>query len=83
MSGSVKVMFFASLREDVGVSELQLEAADTQELMQTLGAQLSAEAMLALAQDNVRMAINQQLIEGTVRLQQGDEVAFLPPVTGG
>lgn len=83
MSDSVTVLFFASLREEVGLGELHTEAADTDELMAVLAAQLPAEAMSSLSRDNVRMAVNQQLIEGTVALRAGDEVAFLPPVTGG
>lgn len=83
MSEAVKVLFFASLREDVGCSELEARAADTAELMTVLAAQMPVEAMQILSQTNVRIAVNQQLIEGTVPLQAGDEVAFLPPVTGG
>ena len=34
-------------------------------------------------QENVRIAVNQSLISGECALAAGDEVAFLPPVTGG
>jgi len=83
VSGQVTVLFFASLRDELGLGELCVEAADSAELMTVLAARLPPEAMAALGQDNVRMAVNQQLIEGTVALNRGDEVAFLPPVTGG
>ena len=83
MSEQVRVLFFASLREEVGCGEVQVDACDTNDLLERLALQLSPQAMLALSQDNVRIAVNQQLIEGNVALADGDEVAFLPPVTGG
>jgi molybdopterin synthase sulfur carrier subunit len=83
MGNAVNVLFFASLRDDVGMAGLQLNASDTTELIAALANELSAEAMAALTQDDVRLAVNQQLIEGVTRLEVGDEVAFLPPVTGG
>ena len=83
MSDAVRVLFFASLREDVGCAEAQVQAADTAELLAALAAQLPEGAMQALTQDNVRIAVNQQIIEGNTPLGSGDEVAFLPPVTGG
>jgi molybdopterin synthase sulfur carrier subunit len=83
MSDQVRVLFFASLREEVGYGEVQVNACNTNDLLEVLALQLSPQAMLALSQDNVRIAVNQQLIEGNVALADGDEVAFLPPVTGG
>lgn len=80
---AVNVLFFASLRDDVGMAGIQLNASDTTELIAALASELSADAMAALTQDDVRLAVNQQLIEGVTRLEEGDEVAFLPPVTGG
>ena len=38
----------------------------------------------ALTAENVRIAVNQEFIDGeAAELRSGDEVAFLPPVTGG
>jgi molybdopterin synthase sulfur carrier subunit len=85
--GGIKVLFFASLREEVGCGELDVEAANVTnvaDVLCTLRETLSTAAMQALEQDNVRIAVNQQLIvETDMPLKSGDEVAFLPPVTGG
>jgi len=83
VSNQVSVLFFASLRDDVGTAQTQVRAANITELITALATQLSQQAMAALTQENVRIAINQQLIEGDVVLEAGDEIAFLPPVTGG
>ena len=80
---SVKVVFFASLRDKVGVRELSLTASSLDHLLHLLEDQLPAEAYAALVEPNVRVAVNQELVEGNQTLFEGDEVAFLPPVTGG
>ena len=86
----IRVLFFASLREAVGVSHCELAVpAGTgrpfglQALMAELQSRLAAGAYAALVAENVRIAVNQELVDGSVTLRAGDEVAFLPPVTGG
>jgi molybdopterin converting factor small subunit len=76
---NIDVKFFASLREQVGVAELQINATNLAALLKELKTQLSP---------NIRLAVNQNLVEGDWReaalvFAAGDEVAFLPPVTGG
>lgn len=79
----VRVIFFASLREEVGCDEIVVQAGSLNELLDELRRQLSETAIIALTAENVRIAVNQMLVNGVVDLQPGDEVAFLPPVTGG
>ena len=80
----VKVVFFASLKEVVGHSELLISATGLGELWQAMATQIDGEAIQALRHDNVRIAVNQQLIiDAEIQFQAGDEIAFLPPVTGG
>ena len=85
---NLDVKFFASLREQVGTAELRLCAANIETLLNELKAQLSAAGFEHLLSPNIRMAVNQDLVEGNWReavlvFADGDEVAFLPPVTGG
>ena len=81
----IKVVFFASLREAVSSSEQHHNASSLRELMAALQQSLPEEALSALNAENVRVAVNQGLVEELdgVALKEGDEVAFLPPVTGG
>ena len=83
MSASVTVKFFASLREEIGHSEMCLQASGLADLMQALARQLEPEQMSVLQQENIRIAVNQHLMQSDVDFHDGDEVAFLPPVTGG
>ncbi len=84
----VRAVFFASLREAVETEFLDLEIGDgggLRELRQGLAARLGADQMAALDAAEVRVAINRRLVhdgEESV-LVAGDEVAFMPPVTGG
>jgi molybdopterin converting factor subunit 1 len=83
MSASIKVIFFASLREEVGVPEVAVVASSLDTLWSALAEIFDSGVMQVLQQDNVRIAVNQALVDGDIELKGGDEVAFLPPVTGG
>ncbi|MDE0348220.1 MAG: molybdopterin converting factor subunit 1 [Gammaproteobacteria bacterium] len=84
---TVRVLFFASLREAVHEDALDLSlpsGATVADLRAVLGERLSGEGARAIADGDVRVAVNQRLLHSAqTRLAAGDEVAFLPPVTGG
>ncbi len=83
---TVKILYFAGLRETLGAAteELALPAGVTTAgaLLQYLANRGGAWGALAQAK-NLRMAINQDMAFGDAALRDGDEVAFFPPVTGG
>ncbi|MBA2305149.1 MAG: molybdopterin converting factor subunit 1 [Acidobacteria bacterium] len=79
----VTVRLFARLREIAGAPEVQVEVP----LGATVGdawAALSARhSALAAYATSISCAVNEDYARMTERLQEGDEVAFLPPVSGG
>jgi len=81
---SVRVLYFASLREAFGTAH---ETVDLPASVETVG-QLrdwlvgQGRAELATAK-NLRCAVNQDMARLTTPIHSGDEVAFFPPVTGG
>ena len=81
----VKVLFLARLRELTGVKELVLEMADGSSagLRHALQVQLTGKVVDALFTENTRLACNHILWDGNTPFVAGDEIAFLPPVTGG
>ncbi len=92
----VQVLFFASLKDEVGKDSLSLEVEEPgslDALFEALSTQLEQPAIDVLRRENVRIALNQQLLNQQFLTQQfndaplqlcaGDELAFLPPVTGG
>jgi len=75
---SVTVLYFASIREQLGRSEDRIDITDpcpARELWQRVaGRPLPA---------NTLVAINRVYAEPDAQVQPGDELAFFPPVTGG
>ena len=82
----VNVLFFASLKEDIGVSEIELdvsELARRSDLFDSLTNELGSDCVAPLKAENVSIAINRNIEKGEFILKSGDEIAFLPPITGG
>jgi len=85
-AAAVQVLFFASLKEAVGREGLRVPVSEPVSIdgfLDRLATELPLEAMIALRAENVRLAINQNIATGSHTIEPGDEVAFLPPVTGG
>ncbi|MGB3917467.1 molybdopterin converting factor subunit 1 [Thiothrix litoralis] len=76
---SIKVLFFASLRERLGVGQVMLDTPDAISV-QEVWQRSSGENVLP---SNVLVAVNQVYANAAALVQPGDEVAFFPPVTGG
>lgn len=79
----VSVKFFAQLREVTGTEGVQVNALDLDGVFIELAKLYPEDVVAQLRGDNVRVAINQELVNGNPALTAGDEVALLPPVTGG
>jgi molybdopterin converting factor subunit 1 len=79
----VDVLFFAVLRERAGRDRETLDLPDgatVAGLMEHLGILYPA---LAGLQGKVQVAVNRQMVPRTHPLAAGDEVALIPPVSGG
>jgi sulfur-carrier protein len=76
---SIKVRFFARLREQFGHSELELPATTASTVLQ-VWQHCTQQPELAA---NILAAVNMQYVQGDQAVRDGDEVAFFPPVTGG
>jgi len=74
----VRVRLFAGLRERAGASEVALELPDGALVGDAL------ERMSALTEGlPVVMAVNQEYADAAAALHAGDELALIPPVSGG
>ena len=79
----LKIQLFAALAHAAGIKELSLELpqkATVGDLMQCLAQQYPDWAP---APEHVSVAVNMEYAPMSMTLQQGDEVALIPPVSGG
>ncbi|MBV9930451.1 MAG: molybdopterin converting factor subunit 1 [Alphaproteobacteria bacterium] len=76
------ILFLGRLRESVGAGALTVTlpagVRDTERLRDWLAAEHPA-----LREPSVRIAVNAELHPRQTPLDDGDEIAFLPPVSGG
>jgi molybdopterin synthase sulfur carrier subunit len=82
----ITVRFFAHLREQLGAGEdleIPHSVATVSALREHLLARGPAYAGALAHKKLIRMAVNQEMVDGAAAIKAGDEVAFFPPVTGG
>ncbi|MCP4430766.1 MAG: molybdopterin converting factor subunit 1 [Gammaproteobacteria bacterium] len=83
----IRIKYFASLSESLGIKSEELEydkqlnsAGDIIKQLLTRGETWVTE----FSGDNkILIAVNQEMAERNTVINDGDEVAFFPPVTGG
>ncbi len=83
----IKLLFFARLREQLGVDAEVLELPPGAWTVASLRTHLRSRGAAwaeALAEGKaIRAAVNQQMAPAEAAVPDGAEVAFFPPVTGG
>ncbi|EHD13487.1 hypothetical protein CIN_16790 [Commensalibacter intestini A911] len=81
----IKICYFGFLKEILNLEEEQIEwsEGDSQELLTFLRSRSAFWAENLSDQNIFRIAINKKIIYQTTSISPGDEVAILPPVTGG
>ncbi len=79
----IKVLFFARLKDQIGQAELELENELAGKTVTQLQQLLIDQGMDALKDSSIRIALNQNFCAADSIVNVGDEVAFMPPVTGG
>ena len=84
---TVTLLYFASLREALGVEretvELPSGVDTTLRVRAWLCTRGGAWARVLAEGRNVRAAVNQRMASGDAAVAENAEVAFFPPVTGG
>ena len=79
----VRVLFFGRLKDIVGRSEESAELSDGARVEDLFARYGNSFPELARFRASVVASVNQEFAEWRAPLSSGDEVAFLPPVSGG
>lgn len=80
----IRVLFFAGARTAAGCAETFLPGDVTGWGEDFFWARLLvAHPALAAVRDTTRLAVNGEYFTGGARIRAGDEVALIPPVSGG
>lgn len=79
---ALKLVFLGRLEDAAGAPELAVAPASS---LDAVLADLDPALAAALSGERVRLALNGTLVadRGALTLRDGDELAFLPPVSGG
>lgn len=82
----IRVLYFASLREAVGIGSEELELpedASVGGLIDVLAQRDGPWAEAFSGRYPVLKSVNQEMARNQDPIEDGDEIGFFPPVTGG
>ncbi|MDG2087949.1 MAG: molybdopterin converting factor subunit 1 [Arenicellaceae bacterium] len=82
MTISIKILYFGRLADVVGLRQAELDLADGDALLETVRQQI-VSTHPALDDPTIRIAVNHTLANDNLTINDGDELAFFPPVSGG
>ena len=77
----IKVRLFAALRALVGETEVEVDVSDGASVSDVVDALAARHA--GLGDHRFAMALNQRYADAAAAVSDGDEVALIPPVSGG
>ncbi|MGB0134855.1 MoaD/ThiS family protein [Dokdonella sp.] len=76
-----RLLYFASLADRAGCAEEAVESNATDAI--SLYEEVRMRHGLEMKRERLRVAINGRFVDWSHGIENGDEIAFLPPVSGG
>jgi len=77
------ILFFAQIKDAAGLAEWDLPVAGELTMGELWHRIIAARPELAVFQKSTRLARNGEYADATTRFTNADEVALIPPVSGG
>ena len=79
----MRVLFFAQLKDAVGAAELEMNVSGSLDADGLWRELIAAHPRLAEHRRTTRLARNSEYADVQTRFSDSDEVALIPPVSGG
>lgn len=79
----VNCLFFAGARDVVGVNSTNFEIQEGSTTTEFAKVLLQKYPSLEKVLQTSLLAVNQEYVEEPVLLKEGDEIAVIPPISGG
>ena len=80
----IKVLFFAALREQIDCESMMLPHENIKNVQHVLEALITHQPAWKKAfSQSLLCAVNQEMVDINHCVNEGDDIAFFPPVTGG
>jgi molybdopterin converting factor subunit 1 len=79
----VKVLFFGRLKEVLGRTEELIDVAEGASIEELFSQYCTSSPALSRFRSSLVASRNQEFAAWSTLLHSGDEIAFLPPVSGG
>ena len=79
----ITVLSFAACHEIIGKREVEIELTDKATVGSALRYLINLYPALNGLQNSLAIAVNAEYVDGAKELKAGDEIALIPPVSGG
>lgn len=79
----LKLRFFATLKDQVGATQLELSVAEPATVETLLTTLIQHFPALEPVLDTIIVAVNQEFADASQALHPTDEIVLFPPVSGG
>jgi molybdopterin converting factor subunit 1 len=79
----VRVLYFGIVRERIGLREESVELGVGATVAELAGILSAKHGNLAAGVSTLKLAVNLEYVDSHAELHDGDEVAVIPPVSGG
>lgn len=80
---TIHLKLFAGCKDIIGVSSLSIELADGSDATATFDALIQRHPGLERYRNSALLAVNRAYTDRATVLRDGDELAIIPPVSGG
>ena len=80
---SIRVLFFASIADIVGMRETSIDGAEFKDVKSIFDKFAQEKPALESYRSSILCALNSEFARPGSPVRDGDEVAFFPPVSGG